>query len=69
MGPIDEWWITGFDSGENALIGFSTGMSLLDTLYFHWNAGYTTHRFIYGHHYVASLSPLSLYQQGELQEL
>ena len=26
MGPINEWWIAGFDGGENALIGFSTGM-------------------------------------------
>ena len=25
MGPINEWWTTGFDGGENALIGFSTG--------------------------------------------
>jgi hypothetical protein len=26
MGPINEWWTAGFDGGENALIGFSTGM-------------------------------------------
>ena len=25
MGPINEWWIAGFDGGENALIGFGTG--------------------------------------------
>ncbi|RUS91723.1 hypothetical protein EGW08_000549 [Elysia chlorotica] len=25
MGPINEWFISGFDGGENALIGFSTG--------------------------------------------
>ena len=25
MGPINEWWTAGFDGGENALIGFSTG--------------------------------------------
>ncbi|KAK7085821.1 DNA (cytosine-5)-methyltransferase 1, partial [Halocaridina rubra] len=24
MGPINEWWISGFDGGEKALIGFST---------------------------------------------
>ncbi|XP_059552850.1 DNA (cytosine-5)-methyltransferase 1 isoform X4 [Myotis daubentonii] len=24
LGPITEWWITGFDGGEKALIGFST---------------------------------------------
>lgn len=24
MGPINEWWTTGFDGGENALVGFST---------------------------------------------
>ncbi|CAO2635941.1 DNA (cytosine-5)-methyltransferase 1 [Lemmus lemmus] len=24
LGPINEWWITGFDGGEKALIGFST---------------------------------------------
>ena len=26
MGPINEWWIAGFDGGENALIGFGTGV-------------------------------------------
>lgn len=25
MGPINEWWTAGFDGGQNALIGFSTG--------------------------------------------
>uniref|UniRef100_A0A8C3QTV2 DNA (cytosine-5)-methyltransferase 1 n=1 Tax=Cyanoderma ruficeps TaxID=181631 RepID=A0A8C3QTV2_9PASS len=25
LGPINAWWITGFDGGEKALIGFSTG--------------------------------------------
>lgn len=25
LGPINEWWTTGFDGGENALIGFTTG--------------------------------------------
>ena len=25
MGPINEWWTAGFDGGEHALIGFSTG--------------------------------------------
>lgn len=24
LGPITEWWVTGFDGGEKALIGFST---------------------------------------------
>lgn len=24
MGPINEWWVSGFDGGERALIGFST---------------------------------------------
>lgn len=24
MGPINEWFVSGFDGGENALIGFST---------------------------------------------
>lgn len=27
MGPINEWWISGFDGGENALIGFSTAFA------------------------------------------
>ena len=27
MGPINEWWTAGFDGGENALIGFSTGIT------------------------------------------
>ena len=26
MGPINEWWVAGFDGGETALIGFGTGM-------------------------------------------
>jgi DNA (cytosine-5)-methyltransferase 1 len=25
MGPINEWWVSGFDGGEKALVGFSTG--------------------------------------------
>lgn len=25
LGPINSWWITGFDGGEKALIGFTTG--------------------------------------------
>jgi len=27
MGPINEWWVTGFDGGESALIGFSTAFA------------------------------------------
>lgn len=30
LGPITEWWITGFDGGEKALIGFSTGECVAD---------------------------------------
>jgi hypothetical protein len=29
MGPINEWYTAGFDGGQNALIGFSTGTILL----------------------------------------
>lgn len=25
IGPINEWWVAGFDGGENSLIGFTTG--------------------------------------------
>ena len=25
IGPINEWWTAGFDGGENALIGITTG--------------------------------------------
>jgi len=25
LGPINEWWTAGFDGGQNALIGFTTG--------------------------------------------
>ena len=25
VGPINEWWTTGFDGGELALVGFTTG--------------------------------------------
>jgi len=25
LGPINSWWIAGFDGGEKALIGFTTG--------------------------------------------
>ena len=28
LGPINVWWIAGFDGGEKALVGFSTGLSL-----------------------------------------
>lgn len=28
MGPINEWYTAGFDGGQNALIGFSTGIIL-----------------------------------------
>lgn len=28
LGPINQWWISGFDGGEKALIGFSTGECL-----------------------------------------
>ena len=28
MGPINSWWTAGFDGGENALIGFSTGKTV-----------------------------------------
>ncbi|XP_048198152.1 DNA (cytosine-5)-methyltransferase 1 isoform X2 [Perognathus longimembris pacificus] len=27
LGPINEWWITGFDGGENVLMGFSTAFA------------------------------------------
>uniref|UniRef100_A0A8C6W4E4 DNA (cytosine-5)-methyltransferase n=1 Tax=Nannospalax galili TaxID=1026970 RepID=A0A8C6W4E4_NANGA len=27
LGPINEWWITGFDGGEKALIGFSSSFA------------------------------------------
>lgn len=27
MGPINEWWISGFDGGERALVGFSTAFA------------------------------------------
>ncbi len=26
LGPINSWWIAGFDGGEKALIGFTTGL-------------------------------------------
>ena len=26
IGPINEWWTTGFDGGENVVIGITTGM-------------------------------------------
>ncbi len=29
LGPINAWWITGFDGGEKALIGFTTGKYFL----------------------------------------
>ena len=31
MGPINSWWTAGFDGGETALIGFSTGKHSLVT--------------------------------------
>lgn len=27
MGPINEWWTTGFDGGENPVVGFSTAFA------------------------------------------
>lgn len=33
LGPINAWWITGFDGGEKALIGFTTGAALLHLLF------------------------------------
>ncbi|KAJ7334456.1 DNA (cytosine-5)-methyltransferase 1 [Desmophyllum pertusum] len=27
IGPINEWWVAGFDGGENALIGFTTAFA------------------------------------------
>lgn len=27
LGPINSWWIAGFDGGEKALIGFTTGQN------------------------------------------
>ena len=35
MGPINEWYTAGFDGGENALIGFSTGMTFNSHLFVH----------------------------------
>lgn len=32
LGPINAWWITGFDGGEKALIGFTTGSKVLSLL-------------------------------------
>jgi DNA (cytosine-5)-methyltransferase 1 len=29
IGPINEWWTTGFDGGENVVIGVTTGMVVL----------------------------------------
>lgn len=31
IGPINEWWVAGFDGGENALIGFTTGIVIIST--------------------------------------
>ena len=31
IGPINEWWVAGFDGGENALIGFTTGIIIIIT--------------------------------------
>lgn len=31
LGPINAWWITGFDGGEKALIGFTTGNAVVFT--------------------------------------
>ena len=28
VGPINEWWTTGFDGGELALVGFTTGTAI-----------------------------------------
>ena len=30
IGPINEWWTAGFDGGENALIGITTGVCLCE---------------------------------------
>lgn len=27
IGPINEWWVSGYDGGEKALIGFSTAFA------------------------------------------
>ena len=27
MGPINEWWVSGFDGGELALVGFTTAFA------------------------------------------
>ena len=32
-GPINEWFTAGFDGGEKALIGFSTGKMLTQFLF------------------------------------
>ena len=41
MGPINEWWTAGFDGGENALIGFSTGNLL------HWQQMNKSNNFLH----------------------
>ena len=29
LGPIGEWWITGYDGGDKALLGVSTGWPII----------------------------------------
>ena len=33
IGPINEWWVAGFDGGENSLIGFTTGKQNISVSY------------------------------------
>lgn len=33
IGPINEWWVAGFDGGENSLIGFTTGNQNISVSY------------------------------------
>lgn len=33
IGPINEWWVAGFDGGENSLIGFTTGNQNVSVFY------------------------------------
>ena len=32
IGPINEWWTTGFDGGENVVIGVTTGKMVHDVV-------------------------------------
>lgn len=38
LGPINAWWITGFDGGEKALIGFTTGRLFFLFIFFKLSA-------------------------------